>query len=422
MGVGVARRRDAEAAVWRRYGAYLRESPDILLRWRDRETDARGYLVINSLRGGAAGGGTRMRAGLKLREVVYLAKAMELKFALAGPPIGGAKAGIDFDPHDPRRGDVLERWYRAISPYLRSCYGTGGDLNVDEVTDVIPTFQRLGFAHPQEGVVRGHLGAMDGRFENVISLLQEGVNAPVGVELGLEGRALTVADLITGYGVARAVERFLAGRGRPVEGTRVTMEGFGNVGAACALYLARAGARVVAVADAEKVLLEPDGLDAGAVAALLRASQDKLLPEDPRCVHGAERDRFWDTPADVFVAAALSGTLDRPRLARLERAGVGVLAAGANNPFREQAIGFTRVQRDADRRFAVLPDVLANCGMARTFSYLMEEGARASAQSIFPAVDACIATALGEALERTTSPHRGLLAATLAVTLDRIGG
>jgi glutamate dehydrogenase/leucine dehydrogenase len=67
-----------------------------------RETGARAWLVINSLRGGAAGGGTRMRLGLDPREVIYLAKAMELKFSISGPPIGGAKTGIDFDPLDPR--------------------------------------------------------------------------------------------------------------------------------------------------------------------------------------------------------------------------------------------------------------------------------------------------------------------------------
>ena len=52
------------------------------------------------LRGGAAGGGTRMRKGLDKREVESLAKTMEIKFTVAGPPIGGAKSGINFDPKD----------------------------------------------------------------------------------------------------------------------------------------------------------------------------------------------------------------------------------------------------------------------------------------------------------------------------------
>jgi xanthine/CO dehydrogenase XdhC/CoxF family maturation factor len=120
-------------STWRRYAAYLRKPPELSVAWHDAETGARAWLVVNSWRGGAAGGGTRMRLGVEPREVIYLAKAMELKFALAGPPIGGAKSGIDFDPSDPRRQQVLERWWRSILPLLRDRYGTGGDLNVDEV-------------------------------------------------------------------------------------------------------------------------------------------------------------------------------------------------------------------------------------------------------------------------------------------------
>ena len=112
--------------------------PEILFEWNDPYTEARGWVVINSLRGGAAGGGTRMRKGLDMREVESLAKTMEIKFTVSGPAIGGAKSGINFDPADPRKKDVLKRWYKAVTPLLKNYYGTGGDLNVDEVHDVIP--------------------------------------------------------------------------------------------------------------------------------------------------------------------------------------------------------------------------------------------------------------------------------------------
>src|SRR4051812_29302996 len=145
------------AAMWRRYASFIRRPPQLTVAWCDPDTGARAWLVINSLRGGAAGGGTRMRIGLDPREVTYLAKAMELKFSLSGPGIGGAKNGIDFDPRDARKKQVLERWYRWIEPFLRERYGTGGDLNVDEVIDVIPAFEAIGLSHPQEGVIQGHL-------------------------------------------------------------------------------------------------------------------------------------------------------------------------------------------------------------------------------------------------------------------------
>ncbi|MEZ5048810.1 MAG: Glu/Leu/Phe/Val dehydrogenase dimerization domain-containing protein, partial [Saprospiraceae bacterium] len=82
---------------------YKNTEPEIVFEWNDTETDARGWIVINSLKNGAAGGGTRMRKGLTKDEVVSLAKVMEIKFGVCGPDIGGAKSGIDFDPSDPRR-------------------------------------------------------------------------------------------------------------------------------------------------------------------------------------------------------------------------------------------------------------------------------------------------------------------------------
>ena len=78
-----------------------------------------------------------MRKGLDQREVESLAKTMEVKFTVSGPHIGGAKSGIDFDPADPRKKGVLERWYKAVTPLLKYYYGTGGDLNVDEIHEVL---------------------------------------------------------------------------------------------------------------------------------------------------------------------------------------------------------------------------------------------------------------------------------------------
>ena len=133
--------------VWHRYARYRATPPETAIEWNDSESGARGWLALNSLRGGAAGGGTRMRTGLGRDEVVYLAKVMELKFAFSGPPIGGAKSGIAFDPSDPRKEEVLGRWFTAINPYLKSVYGTAGDLNVDEGREVLPICGRLGLAH-----------------------------------------------------------------------------------------------------------------------------------------------------------------------------------------------------------------------------------------------------------------------------------
>lgn len=419
-------KRTVHKPMWRRYASFLRKPPELTLAWSDRETDARAWLVINSLRGGAAGGGTRMRLGVDPREVTYLAKAMELKFSISGPPIGGAKTGIDFDATDPRKADVLERWYRAAMPLLRDRYGTGGDLNIDEVLDVIPAFERLGLHHPQEGVVRGHLGPDDRQFRAIMDRMQSGVAAPIEAAAGdtaaVNGVDLTIADVITGYGVAASVRRLHHRRGASLDGVRIMLEGFGNVGAAAGLYLARAGARIVSIRDARSTLLDPDGVDAAGLEDLLRRRENKLLPaDDPRVRSGYERGRFRDVQADVFVCAAISESITTDALDELEHSGVGVIACGSNQPFREVKTGSTLVAREADRRFAVIADILANCGMARTFSYLMESNAQPAAEPVFAAVSRTIDDTLDEVLDRAAGAEAGLLSATLGLALDRIG-
>ncbi|HAX16687.1 MAG TPA: amino acid dehydrogenase, partial [Leeuwenhoekiella sp.] len=240
---------------------YENKEPEIVFHWNDPETEAEGWTVINSLRGGAAGGGTRMRVGLDRNEVLSLAKTMEVKFTVSGPAIGGAKSGINFDPSDPRKKGVLERWYAAVSPLLKSYYGTGGDLNVDEIHEVIPITEESGVWHPQEGVFNGHFKPTEADKINRIGQLRQGVikvleNSAYSPDVS---RKYTVADMITGYGVAEAARHFYEIYGGNLEGKRAVIQGFGNVGSAAAYYLAQQGAKIVGVIDAAGGLINEEG-------------------------------------------------------------------------------------------------------------------------------------------------------------------
>ncbi len=221
------------------------KEPEIIFNWKDPETEAEGWTVINSLRGGAAGGGTRMRKGLDMNEVLSLAKTMEVKFSVSGPAIGGAKSGINFDPNDPRKKGVLQRWYKAVSPLLKSYYGTGGDLNVDEIHEVIPFTEECGVWHPQEGVFNGHFKPTEADKINRIGQLRQGVvkvieNTKFSPDVL---RKYTVADMITGYGVAEAVRHYYNTYGGDFHGKKAIVQGFGNVGSAAAFYLGRNGCK-----------------------------------------------------------------------------------------------------------------------------------------------------------------------------------
>ncbi len=406
-------------AIWERYRAYLHQPPSQVFEWHDTESPARGWLVLNSLRGGAAGGGTRMRRGVTREEVTYLAKAMELKFAFSGPPIGGGKSGIDFDPADPRRVDVLRRWYRAVRPFLVSYYGTGGDINVDERRDVEPLCAELGIVHPQEGVVRGHLGLDGEAVERSFRCLAAGLTQPVDGDLGLEGVAFCASDLITGYGVARAAARLFERRGTSLDGVRVVIEGFGNVGGAAALYLARMGARVVGIADAEGGLVSPEGLTVEEVEDLLRRRTDRRVPEHPRHVEGAERELVYRGTADLFVPAAVSGSVDSRRLAQLARHGVRTIVCGANQPIHEIRFGDTEISEAADAEFEILPEVVASLGMARAFYNLMAGSGPQTARQIFEDVDRVMDEAVDAVVERTGGTRTGVTAAAIEIAMDR---
>ncbi|MFM8596847.1 MAG: Glu/Leu/Phe/Val dehydrogenase dimerization domain-containing protein [Flavobacteriales bacterium] len=347
--------------------------PEIVFEWKDPETEAEGWVVINSLRGGAAGGGTRMRVGLDKREVESLAKTMEVKFTVAGPAIGGAKSGINFDPKDPRKKEVLKRWFAAVSPLLKSYYGTGGDLNVDEIHEVIPMTEDCGVWHPQEGVFNGHFKPNDTQKINRIGQLQRGVSK-VLVNENYSPRVennYVVADMITGYGVASSIQHYYKLWGGELKGKRVLVQGWGNVGSAAAYYLAQKGASIVGIIDRVGGIIATEGLSFEEVQQLFIHKNGNELAAPNMLSYEAINQSFWSTPADIFIPCAGSRMITETQLNQLIAAGVSVISSGANVPFADQEIFFGPIAEKADANLALIPDFIANCGMARVFAYLM---------------------------------------------------
>ncbi|WP_435769125.1 Glu/Leu/Phe/Val dehydrogenase dimerization domain-containing protein [Nocardioides sp. SYSU DS0651] len=399
-------------------GRYESQPPEIVFEWHDSETSAKGWAVINSLRGGAAGGGTRMRRNLDRAEVEALAKTMEVKFTVSGPAIGGAKSGIDFDPTDPRRDGVLARWFKAVTPLLKAYYGTGGDLNVDEVLDVIPMTERYGLWHPQEGIVNGHFAADERDLVHRVGLLRAGVSKVV------EDRRYTpdpdakytIADLATGWGVAESVVQFHdiyghgGSAGRGVEDKRVIVQGWGNVGSAAAYYLAQAGARLVGIIDGEGGLMNPDGFSMDEVHELFVGKEAGCVRAPGKLPFDQVDDAIWDMGAEIFLPCAASRLVTAEHVKRLVSGGLELISSGANVPFADPEIFYGPTYEFADHHVAVIPDFIANSGMARTLAMLMEGGAEVSDAAILGDVSETIRTALRQCHDR--SPHPTLIAAT----------
>jgi len=387
------------------------KAPEIVFEWHDAETPAKGWVVINSLRGGAAGGGTRMRPGLDRREVESLAKTMEVKFTVSGPAIGGAKSGIDFDPADPRKDGVLRRWYQAVMPLLKTYYGTGGDLNVDEVHEVIPITESYGLWHPQEGVVNGHFLPSESERIQKVGQLRMGVkkvveDARYTPEYSAQ-RKYVVADLITGWGVAESVLHYYRLYGGEIAGKRVVVQGWGNVGSTAAYYLAQAGARVVGIIDREGGLLDPEGFSFEQIRTLFFDKKGNQLVAADILPFDEVNRRIWSMEADVFLPCAGSRLVTQPQVEQLIQGGLEVVSSGANVPFADREIFYGPIYEHADSRVAVIPDFIANCGMARAFAFLMQGNVEISDEAIFGDVSATVAAALERCHARSTA-HTGI--------------
>ncbi|MDQ3108257.1 MAG: amino acid dehydrogenase [Bacteroidota bacterium] len=374
--------------------AYENKKPEIIFEWKDAETEAEGWIVINSLRGGAAGGGTRMRKGLDRREVESLAKTMEVKFTVAGPPIGGAKSGINFDPADPRRKGVLERWFKAVMPLLKNYYGTGGDLNVDEIHDVIAITQQYGLLHPQEGVVRGHFGTGDAAASKRIEQLREGVVKKVTDKTYVPVENLTVADMITGYGVAESVKHYYDIWGGDVKGKRAIIQGWGNVASSAAYYLSQMGARITAIIDREGGLVKPEGFSFEEITKFFNDKKGNKLVAENLLSPEETKKAAWSCGAEIFIPAASSRLVTREQIDEMVGNGLEVIACGANVPFADKEIFFGPIGEYADERASLVPDFIANCGMARVFAYLMQEDAVLTDEAIFSDVSMTIKKAM----------------------------
>jgi glutamate dehydrogenase/leucine dehydrogenase len=353
--------------------AYENRQPEIVFECKDRETEAEGWVVINSLRGGAAGGGTRMRKGLDKREVESLAKTMEIKFTVSGPAIGGAKSGINFDPQDPRKNGVLQRWYAAVKPLLKSYYGTGGDLNVDEIHEVIPITENNGVWHPQEGVFNGHFNPSEAQKVRRIGQLRQGVIKVLDTESlsPALSKAYKVADMITGYGVAHSVFHYYNLWGGDIQDKKVIVQGWGNVGAAAAFYMAQAGAKVVGIIDRNGGIIDENGMSFEEIKNLFIHREGNTLVSDKMISFEEINQKIWDIPAEVFLPCAASRLVTQDQVDRMIKAGLQVISCGANVPFADKEIFFGPIAVSVDQRIALIPDFIANCGMARVFAYLM---------------------------------------------------
>ncbi len=318
----------------------MTRDPLLEITWTDPVTGRNGYVVIDSLVRGIASGGLRLREGCTLDEVRGLARGMARKEALVyNPadryvPLGGAKGGVDVNPHDPEAHAVLKRFLTAVLPVVRDQWNTGEDFGLrQEVIDAL--LGELGLAttiEPAFTVVDDPAEARE-RLAAAFAVTVDGI---------------PLADLVGGYGVAEAALAMADREGIESKGATAVVQGFGSIGGAAARYLHRAGVRVVAVADRDGLLLAPDGLD---VEALLEARDGLGVIDRSRVpVLTGDREGWLDVESDLLVPAAMSYVIEDA-----DRVRARIVVEGANMPTLPGAESALTA-----RGIPVVPDFLAN--------------------------------------------------------------
>jgi glutamate dehydrogenase/leucine dehydrogenase len=292
---------------------------------------------------------------------------------------------------------VLERWYKAVRPLLKNYYGTGGDLNVDEIHEVIPMTAALGVLHPQEGVVNGHFSQYSPEEKlKAISRLQEGVLLPITDErLSPDvSKQLTIADMITGWGVAEGVRHYYEVYGGFMNNKLAIIQGWGNVAAAAAFYLTKYGVRIAGIIDRNGGIINKNGLGHDEILELFLTRDGNALNSPNMMSFEEVNQQIWDLPAEIFIPGAASRLVTEDQVNRMIKSGIEVISCGANVPFADEEIFMGPISTLADNHIAVIPDFIANCGMARVFGYLMRTDAVVTDVAIFKDVSHIIQQAI----------------------------
>ena len=288
-----------------------------------------GYRVQHNLSRGPGKGGIRYHPDVDLNEVMALSAWMTIKTAVLNLPFGGAKGGVRVDPRQLSHRE-LERLTRRYTSEISHIIGPQKDIPAPDVGTnpnvmgwIMDTYSS-GQGHTVTGVVTGkpiHLGGSLGRIKAT-------------------GRGV----FITGQQVAEKIKLSL-------DGARVAVQGFGNVGSEAAYLFAESKSKIVTIQDHTGTIFNPEGIDLNALKIYLETHHGVGGFDGAQAISD---DEFWNIDIDILIPAALEGQITVERAQKLS---AKLVLEGANGPTYPGADDIL-----IQRGITVVPDVICNAG------------------------------------------------------------
>lgn len=305
-----------------------RWGPENVVQVYNPQLGVQGVLVIDNTALGPGKGGIRVSPTVTPLEVFRLARGMTWKCALADIPFGGAKSGIRVDPFKVDKIKVIEAFAKLIAPYVPHKYIAAPDMNVGEKE--IEAFV----------IAVGDLKGATGKPEKLGGIPHELGTTGFGVGVSLETSLLMIGNKI--------------GLSENLEGVRVAIQGFGNVGIGIAKYLAKKGAKIVAINDLWGCAYNKNGIDIEKAEKHSYATNEKQSIKNYKDAEIVPRDDIIKVDCDVFIPCACGDFITKENESFLK---AKLIIEGANNA----------VTPDAEhslykRGVIVIPDFLANAG------------------------------------------------------------
>ncbi|MBU0730536.1 MAG: hypothetical protein KKE17_00580 [Proteobacteria bacterium] len=324
----------------------------------------KGWMIRDTFNHRICAGGLRIQPGLTKDKLIEMARNMTLKMRVNKIRVDGAKCGIDYDPTAIGKSAALNRFMKAISPYIKSDYSMGPDLNV-EMQELETIANKLGLSS-----VKIAIAAAQGWDHSYFLERSKILNCPINNR--------TLGTLRAGYGLAAATLAVLDILHLDLPEARIAVQGFGTIAKAAASAISAKGGKIIAFSDLNRCIQSIN--NKGLNLEKLLQTKGTLLPEPPSLdVLESDKDGIFNLSCDVFILAAVEQAVTLKNAHKLQ---VRAIIPGANLAISAEADTFL-----SERGILVIPDFIAGSGGSVSMEGLYGPEEHPTAQQVLDHID-----------------------------------